>query len=77
MIHEIDDVIVCQICAGWGSLKTLDMNENETEVTCSSCLGDGYSKPKLRFVSHQKPSSKNKVIELVLKVLAQKESKIC
>lgn len=77
MIHEIDDVIVCQICAGWGYFKTLDLNENETDVTCSSCLGYGYSRPKVRSYVNQKPASKNEVIELVLKAITQKESKPC
>jgi hypothetical protein len=77
MIDEIDDVVICEICAGWGYIKTIDLNDHETDITCSSCLGDGHSRPKSRSYLNQKPSGKNKVIELVLKALTQKETKPC
>lgn len=72
MIDEIDDVVICEICAGWGYIKTIDLNENEIDVTCSSCLGDGHSRPKLRSYLNQKPSGKNRVIELALKAIEQR-----
>jgi hypothetical protein len=75
VIHDLDDVSVCQICAGYGYLKTIDSNENEVDSNCSSCRGDGYVRP---FSSPPKKySSKNKVIELALAVITQKETKLC
>jgi hypothetical protein len=72
MIDEIDDVVICEICAGWGYIKTIDLNDHETDVTCSSCLGDGHCKPKVRSYVDQKPLRKNKVIELALKAIEQR-----
>jgi len=69
MIHEIDDVLICQICAGYGYLKSIDINENEVDSDCSSCRGDGYVRPF--STPHKKYSSKNKVIELALAAIDQ------
>jgi hypothetical protein len=69
---DVDDVVICQICAGWGYFKTIDLNENEIDVTCSSCLGDGHSRPKVWHYVNETPSRKNKVIELALKAIEQR-----
>lgn len=70
----IDDVNICECCAGWGYVRTLNINDQETDQTCSSCLGAGY-----RLPNELKPKinpTKN-IIELVLSAWTQKERKQC